>query len=1127
MILLGLYCFKEVAAQDIFDPISPSPTAASLGQYADIPVSNYTGIPSIAIPLFDIQSGQISLPVTLTYHASGIRVAQEASWVGLGWALNAGGVITRQVNGGDDLQVTQGNGLGYLRSPMPPATEFNLPDWSNTDSINSYTETYDLINSLYYDGQPDIFYYNFLSYSGKLVFKKQGGNEITATSIDQNNLIFKYNISAKQWIVTDGNGWKYYLGAADEAIETTRDYNVSADHPFASDALVEIAIDMIPDMDKPDPVITAWYLTKIVTPQGDEMEFLYEHRGETIGQIYYSETLHNLLDVELIHHSGGASTTLGSYTPVFYFASRQVTRESYLREIHFKNGKLAFACTDRKDLLHNDSDILKPGRLSTIQLYNPSGEILKKVEFTHSYFNASRGTDKLRLRLDAVQESGGLEQIPPYTFSYNTTSLPAKSAYSSDYWGYFNGQNNDRIFTYQWLGERDPQSPVVAHDAFPGAARKMFVPAYYAEKDDESIRLEGANREVSPAHIQAATLTGIRYPTGGAVEFEYEPNVYYTPDNDIYDYRNAGFASVTDRGDDTATNGATREFTLSNYCIVKFYFSLEGDANAAFNFSTATVQTQSGLDILSIYEDVNLDDQGKFEFRAEVLLAPGTYRLKAQVAEPDYANIIAFISAQWYEDVLLVSEKYGAGIRVKSVTTKDAGQVVKKRKYTYEENELSSGRLISPDRFFYNYQMLTQWSSIRAGSVSIMIWLSDQLARSSGSFIPLGNSAQGNSVGYNQVIVSDVDQNDNSLGSSTYYYENIPEVPSELFMPGVPNSTNLSNGQLLTELHLNHAGDTVKIRNIEYTKNNQIESVKGVRLFKLGDNTEIRFYDLFSEWWHPAVESETVYDLQGQNPVTTVTYYTYGNPAHKNLTETRQQNSKGEWLVTTHTYPPDLTVGLDEMPYAVIDSMVNVDHVINPILKTETTLDSVLVNGTITNYTRQARIDTANVTHHMYLPSVVKQLKKGTSQYEKNVEYVAYDSAGRLLEVLPRAGVPICYIWGYNKAYPVAKIENATYAQVASYVANIQNTSNQDDDHCLGDASCHEQDLRTALNALRSALPDAMITTYTYDPGRGITSITDVNGEILYYEYDDLGRLQWLVDDDHYRVRRIDYNYQY
>ncbi|GAB4494716.1 MAG: hypothetical protein OHK0019_21870 [Saprospiraceae bacterium] len=92
-----------------YAPIPPNP--ASLGKYGDIPVSHYTGVPDISIPIYTFTEGNISLPITLSYHASGIRLEEVASWVGLGWALNAGGVITRSIQhspdeGGDINQLT-------------------------------------------------------------------------------------------------------------------------------------------------------------------------------------------------------------------------------------------------------------------------------------------------------------------------------------------------------------------------------------------------------------------------------------------------------------------------------------------------------------------------------------------------------------------------------------------------------------------------------------------------------------------------------------------------------------------------------------------------------------------------------------------------------------------------------------------------------------------------------------------------------------------------------------------------------------------------------------------------------------------------------------------------------------
>src|SRR5687768_13238140 len=79
-----------------------SPTAASLGKYADIPVNYHTGLPNISIPVYEVNEGPLKLPISLSYHASGLKVIEYASSVGAGWSLNAGGVITRSIQGAPD-----------------------------------------------------------------------------------------------------------------------------------------------------------------------------------------------------------------------------------------------------------------------------------------------------------------------------------------------------------------------------------------------------------------------------------------------------------------------------------------------------------------------------------------------------------------------------------------------------------------------------------------------------------------------------------------------------------------------------------------------------------------------------------------------------------------------------------------------------------------------------------------------------------------------------------------------------------------------------------------------------------------------------------------------------------------
>ncbi len=52
------------------------------------------------------------------------------------------------------------------------------------------------------------------------------------------------------------------------------------------------------------------------------------------------------------------------------------------------------------------------------------------------------------------------------------------------------------------------------------------------------------------------------------------------------------------------------------------------------------------------------------------------------------------------------------------------------------------------------------------------------------------------------------------------------------------------------------------------------------------------------------------------------------------------------------------------------------------------------------------------------------------------------------------------------------------------------------------------------------------MTTYTYDPLIEINSKSDINNRIIYYEYDNYGRLLRIRDADKNIIKQFDYQYQ-
>ncbi|HEY0271648.1 MAG TPA: hypothetical protein VGC22_00630, partial [Chitinophaga sp.] len=142
--------FAQSEANPYFTPkvFSQSPTAAGIIKYGDYQVNGFSGVPDISIPLYEISSGSLKIPVTLSYHASGFKVTETASWVGQGWSVLAAGSISRNVMGYPDELAG-----GYFESKL-----LHRDQILNTDSGMTYLIR---VKTELIDTKPDIFSYNF------------------------------------------------------------------------------------------------------------------------------------------------------------------------------------------------------------------------------------------------------------------------------------------------------------------------------------------------------------------------------------------------------------------------------------------------------------------------------------------------------------------------------------------------------------------------------------------------------------------------------------------------------------------------------------------------------------------------------------------------------------------------------------------------------------------------------------------------------------------------------------------------------------------------------------------------------------------------------------------------------
>ncbi|MBN2891013.1 MAG: hypothetical protein JXL97_04025 [Bacteroidales bacterium] len=178
--------------------ITASPNASSLTSQVKDDVDLYTGRISVSYPIFDLSTNNISLPITLDYSSSGLKVNDISSWVGIGWNLNAGGVISRNMNGIPDefdgtMTISEDQNsyeypvYGYLRfmENINNDSEYFSPNRVKSmeqmrlvellENSNMSGNIYNLETTTEgWDTQPDDFYFNFAGYSGKIIFNADG-----------------------------------------------------------------------------------------------------------------------------------------------------------------------------------------------------------------------------------------------------------------------------------------------------------------------------------------------------------------------------------------------------------------------------------------------------------------------------------------------------------------------------------------------------------------------------------------------------------------------------------------------------------------------------------------------------------------------------------------------------------------------------------------------------------------------------------------------------------------------------------------------------------------------------------------------------------------------------------------
>jgi YD repeat-containing protein len=1010
--------------QGIKPPTFPSANAASLGKYGDIPVSYHTGTPEISIPIYTVKQGSLSLPISLSYHSSGVRVSEVASWVGLGWSLNAGGMITRTVHGGPDdgswTGATPHSSLGirgwYANGGIPVELkncENSLGGYQQSTSkgpngvaatcsgcscFSYYTDA-----ALgYIDTEPDLYTFNFAGHSGKFFFDESGNPHLFPEDDLYIKPIFKSGTNYFDGFdIYTPDGTKYKFGRTGGTEITKNDPIGVFGGPL--DNLTS----------------TTWYLIRVESPNGeDAIDLTYADELYSYGNRGGQTILINYLGGIV----GGSLMASGVLSVSLVYGKRlsSISNSSGTNNVTF------LANTLRQDISGStgvSASNTQAKRLDQISIL--SGAFCKQFNLSYDYFlssidcngNApSTDFDKKRLKLNSIQEFDCLGgSLPPNLFTYNMQPMPRRYSLSRDLWDYYNG------------------SVITNPDGSMMDSNTSLIPSSVTNPVIIGAALGTANRSVNETAMKCGILTQIRYPTGGLSSFVYEG--HRKSNNELV----GGLRIKQIINDDGAGGILTRNYSYDpGYLYSDLVF----------------VQYPNNSISQAAYSS--------YQFGAIVSSSPS--------------------SAMW--------STQGYHIGYGGVTESQTGNG--KTVYSY----FNSGPMGIP--MPSNYPL----KELLAG---------------------YGTSDESSRAIFPESSTTAISRIDNSKGfvGPEYTFQARKVV-------SIPCIQQSSNDACATNTNPAANGGTT-----------------------VGDGTG-GINNLFTDYTVKTQRYNLLSSTVMNDGVSVASSYEYGlslnSPTAMIKIDSKGTNERFEWDYA-------LTPG----SLAPVEMYVKT----NPNFKNMTTVPIVerkLRNGTLINKLQNTYI----ATNGKVLLTQNREYKTGGTDFVD--AFYTYDPTSlRLTNLLTTGNNTKSYIWGYNNTMPIAEVVNASATQVFHTSFEDYSPTSLSTDAKTGKYSYSSLAftiplpspgtynlsywikplngtwtwVQTTVSAaptiggngalldeVRLTLAGALVTTYTYEPAIGITSVTDPNGQTTTYEYDSFGRLKATRDAKGNIVQSYVYNYK-
>ncbi|NHE57914.1 hypothetical protein [Cyclobacterium plantarum] len=1114
----------------------PSPEVSALAKFADTRISHYSGLPDINIPLYAIAEQELEIPVRLSYHAGGIRVEERAGWAGLGWALNAGGSISRTMKGLPDEHNQSSS--GYIQHDV-------LPDQLSTSQLADY---YNRTQSATIDFEQDIFHFAFANFSGKFVLDKNG----EVAFLNASNLKIQFdqvNRNIVRWKVWDGRGNQYVF----EDLERTITEAISEGKSALFRSIYH----------------SAWHLSKIITYGGREITFLYENYTES----YYSRATQSA-SYFLSGTSGSGVCGTNRMTNGF---SEVTIRGKQLQAIHFGLGKILIESKDdRKDAASR--------RLSGIKVFNNRDRLIRSFTFDHDYYQSTlsgehinlpdfiaRATPGKRLRLTKVIENT-TSQVLEYFLEYNANTLPHLFSNAQDHWGFYNGEDNRSLIPqYMKFRQANANRLVVPEKAAMGCLKKISYPTggtitYEMESNTVLVRSNDYYNYFSPVALEK--------------------------DQPIYS------ASVNSKRPKAYFQVEPQESEVDTHKLIRYSVQLNGsvdcdgrgrDCRGSLDVYLYSPADRSFVSLLS-----NTIKKGSIT--GEIWLKAGTqYQLQLEGPASVTAGVTATVSGRKnppnQEGTGQIEVPTG-GLRVKSIT-KDFGHQTETIQYRYEQagDSISSGSLATfPKYDFITFNTNTQKVP---GRNDILVDHCLKFELRSYSQLPLSSGAD--FFGY--ANIKEIRENEEGeILRTDYQYlspKHFPDQSRYVAPFGIVRSAEGKRGVPAGVIYFVQTKEGFqKSRELTYTyqaserasHENFVFSCMG---YGPGGCQDVRYLKYFNTTvWNPRIEIKEIrFDIQtgtAFDKTSTTTYdENYLLPIKQTHSLSRHANLE-EYYYYPFNLPEALNASGDQ---SILAGLMDANRITPSLAQ---------VKKMAGQQVEQQQVQMKRY-HGKILPAGLHK-KHADHQTFMDLSILSYDSFGNILEQTPRTGPRQSFLWFEEGRWMAAAVHNAAASEIAytsfetadkggwTFTGDPYSSKGAKTGvnlYHLGRGAINKTEIpaspdrvfllsfwakrtsrRTSANwsfmgetvqltdewqliqrevtgdkltlsgqgvlidELRLHPKDAFMETYTHEPLIGISSNTDQRNHTRYYEYDAMGRLETIRNMDWDILEHYAYTYQ-